>query len=59
MTIGGLIGETFIQDEVNFRRERTMQQYNRRQPRHHKRHPAWPFHRHATSQSHAGTPAMS
>ncbi len=30
MTIGGLIGETFIQNEVDFRREKTMQQYNRR-----------------------------
>ncbi len=46
MTIGGLIGETFIQNEVEFRRERTMQQYNRRPHRHHKHHVTWPFHRH-------------
>ena len=60
MTIGGLIGETFIQTEVDFRRERAMQQYNRRPHRHHRRHPAWHFHRHAAGQPHPGTtPAVS
>jgi len=46
MSIGGLMGETFIQSEVDFRRERALQQYSRRPQRHHKTHLAWPFHRH-------------
>ena len=58
MTIGGLIGESFIQNEVQFRRERTMQQYNRRPHRHHKRHVAWPFQRHEGQSQHT-TPAVS
>ncbi len=58
MTIGGLIGETFIQNEVEFRRERTMQQYNRRPHRHQKRHVAWPFARHP-GEKHQSHPAVS
>jgi hypothetical protein len=46
MTMSGLIAETFIQSEVEFHRERAMQQYNRRPRQHHRRHLAWPFARH-------------
>jgi hypothetical protein len=50
MTMSGLIAETFIQSEVEFHRERAMQQYNRRPQRHHKR-PAWPFARQTPAQA--------
>ncbi|MDX6296458.1 MAG: hypothetical protein QOI51_315 [Nocardioidaceae bacterium] len=58
MIMGALIAETFIQSELQHRRERAMQQYNRRPHQHHKRHLAWPFARHtrAAGQHH---PAVS
>jgi hypothetical protein len=59
MSMTGLIGETFNQSEVEFRRERAMQQYNRRPGRHHKRHLAWPFARHTSAQHSSSKPAVS
>lgn len=59
MSMGGLIGETFLQSELEFRRERAMQQYHRRPRRHHKRHLAWPFARHPASRRRHSSPAVS
>lgn len=44
MTMGQLIAEGFIQSELEFRRERAQQQYDRR-PRRRKRRarPRWPL----------------
>ncbi len=42
MSMGQLIAEGFIQTELQFRQERTKQQYNRR-PRRRKRRVRWPL----------------
>lgn len=59
MYMSGLIGETFIQSEIEFRRERAMQQYHRQPSRHHKRHLVWPFAHHTSNQRHSSRPAVS
>ena len=59
MSMGGLIGETFIQSELEARRERAMQQYHRRPRRHPKRRLGWPFKRRTWGQRHHGRPAVS
>ncbi len=59
MSMSGLIGETFIQSELEFRRERAMQQYHRRPRRHRKRHLAWPFAQHAFARRRSSRPAVS
>ena len=56
MSMGSLLGETFIQSELDARRERTMQQYARHPRRHHKRHLHWPFGR---SSSRNGLPVRN
>jgi hypothetical protein len=60
MTLSGLIAETYTQSEVEFHRERAMQQYNRRPHRSRggNRHLAWPFARHASARRHQ-RPAVS
>lgn len=58
MMMGALIAQTFIQSELDYRRERAMQQYNRRPRRHHERHAAWPFARHTPARHHH-RPAVS
>jgi hypothetical protein len=59
MSMSGLIGETFIHSELEFRRERAMQQFNRRKSRHPRHHLAWPFHRHTTAGPRHTTAAVS
>jgi hypothetical protein len=59
MSMSGMVGETFVQSEVEFRRERAMQQYNRRPSRHHKRHLAWPFGRQPSGPARVNRPAVS
>jgi hypothetical protein len=59
MSMTGLVGETFVQAEVEFHRARAMQEYNRRRPhRKHNRHLAWPFAR-STSGTRQRRPAVS
>jgi hypothetical protein len=62
MSMSGLIGEFFIQSEVEQRRERAMQQYNRRPPRSargNKHHLTWPLARHTSGQTQHGRPVVS
>lgn len=59
MSLSGLIGETFIQSELDYRRERAMHQYSRHTRRHAKRHLAWPFGRHPAAQRRPSRPAVS
>jgi hypothetical protein len=42
MSMGQLIAEGFIQTELDFRRDRTLSQFNRR-PRRRKRRAKWPL----------------
>ena len=58
MSMSGLVGETFIQSELDYHRERAMQQYNRRHHRQHKWHLAWPLTRQQPGQHHR-RPAVS